>query len=592
MADRVYDRDINDGRHARYAFGLQRRIPAWSGVLVACAIAYVAVGTILLRPADFWSPDSAVRFVQVLSLEQSGGKDFSVPYPAARLDPEGRFFPFGPWFHFVHNGRQYLSYPPYFPVAVAPLHRVFGPAGLLVLPIAAGLAAVLVTWGVLRSKTPWLAAPAALALGVATPLLLYTTVFWDHSLTAALAAGTLALVVRALDEGDRPRPALLAWAGCSVGIGLWLRNEMYPFGAAVLLAWLWAADRDRLRGAAAFLAGLILAAGPVWVLNTYLVGSPLGWKAGGLVAGRITGVLQAAAGRQSIAWVIDKLGNAYYQLISLDYYAFNPGAVLVGIAFASALVATGVILRAGVARKSERLVMMGGVLGVFVAMVIIVARTNVSGLLPAAPFLVLTGLPGPLSRWERFLWGVVCVFTAAIIATGTHGGLQWGPRYLLPVLPALVWLAATGVARAWSACPKTRVALALAAGALVIASALLQGSGVDQVAQRVTGNARINAAVRAAPAAIVVTPLEWLTLNTGGVYFEKTLMLIKDPQDLHAIVIMLASQHVTRWTYIPFLGPFFNPREVAQWTETGTWKFSTFDDRTSAGLRLVTFIGR
>ncbi|HYM91610.1 MAG TPA: hypothetical protein VEW91_08265, partial [bacterium] len=559
-------------------------------VLLTCLTAQVVAVLLLVRPGAFWSPDSAVRFVQVESLLRSHYRDLAVPYPAASIDPEGRYFPLGGWFHFQRTGRFYLSYLPYFSIASAPLYRLFGPPGLLLIPAASVLGTVWITYGVLRRRAPAVAGAGALALGLGTPLFIYGVVFWDHSLAVLLSAGALAILGV---EAEAPRPghsAAVAAAGALLAMGFWLRSEMYLLALAAGAGWVVAVPRGRSKGLIALACGGALPAACLWIANARLFGSPLGWKGQDLIATRMSGAAHAAAGGWA-GWVSEKLGNAYYQLISPDFYAFNPPAVATGVAVGLALLLAGVLIRMGVGRRSIPAIVSGTVLGAGTAVWIATGRTAVSGLLPASPLVVLALLRGSGSPWERFLWVTTGLFGAAVIATGTHGGLQWGPRYLLPILPVLVWLAASALAQARAAAFQTWPALRAAAVALLAASMLVQASGVDQVWQAIRQNARINQWLRGIPAEIVVTPLEWLTLGAGPVYFEKQLMLVHSPVEFKALVERLSAGRVGRWAYIPYSGPAFLRRSVEQWTADRPWRFRVDDDRTWNGLRFVTFAG-
>jgi hypothetical protein len=468
-----------------------------------------------------------------------------------------------------------------------PLYRSFGTSGLVLIPLAAGVASALIVYGFLLRHAPKFALLGACAFACATPVLIYSAVFWDHTLVIALAIGAAALGVAGLESGAM---ISMAAAGFLAGIGLWFRNEMYPYALAFLVAWwLTTAGRSRTRGTVAFLAGLGGAAGPLWALNARLVGNILGWKGEGVAQARIEGTVQALTGQSTIAWISDKLGNAYFQLVSPNYYAFDSRSVTWGLALAALLVAASVLLRIGVTRRSERALAVGTVLGLLGGMIIAASRTNVSGLLPSMPLVVLAGLPGSLSRWERFLWILASVFTAEILVMGTHGGLQWGPRYLLPIFPILVILAVAALQRAKSLRPGIWPALRLSAGALVVVSALVQASGVDQVAEAIARNSRINALVRSTPSTIVVTPLQWLTLGAGPLYFEKTLMRVDTPADLRALVARLAEKKVSRWTYIPLSGPFFRPEGIERESAMYSWRFRVSEDRTVDGIRFVIF---
>jgi len=567
-----------------------RLIPV--AILAGCLLASLIVGVLLCRYADFWSPDQALRFVQMESLWRQHYRDVAVPYPASYLDPTGRFFPAMEWFHFQREGKQYLSYLPYFPMASAPLFHAFGYPGLLMLPVAAGLAVLWITVSVLGRTVPALLLPGTIALALGTPLMIYSITFWDHILVVAMAAGAFMVVGRAFDEAEPIPVRYLLMAGALLGLGLWLRNEMYVLAIAVVLAWLVAGSGRRLKGLAALVAGLVIPAGILWAINSHLYGTPLGWKGRDLVTTRLNGTIHAAVGRSTaVGWVTDRLSNAYYQLVSPDFYAFSRSAVAAGAALAVGLVLAGLLIRTGVRRHAGGLVLLGGVVSLFTSLGILSGRTMVSGLLPSMPFVILVLLPGPLTRRERFLWLTIGFFVTAIIVTGTHGGLQWGPRYLLPIVPALVWLGALAAGRARTAAPSVWPRLRLVAGGLIIVSALIQVSGVDQGSEATARNAHINAALRTTSAGVIVTPLDWLTMSAGSVYFEKVLMLVRTPQDFHALVEDLSQKRVARWTYIPYSGTDFGPSGVEKWVADRPWRFKVADDQIRGGLRFVTFVG-
>jgi hypothetical protein len=557
--------------------------------LIAILAAYLATGLVLSRHREAWSPDSAVRMVQVESLRRAGYRDVAVSYPAEHLDPEGRYFPAGPWFHFMRGGQHYLSYLPYFPAVSAVFYGALGYAGLIVLPMAAGLVAVWITHRVLRRKAPALATAGAVALGLGTPLLIYSGVFWDHSLVVALAAGAFALVIGAMDGADARLPWLLA-AGALLGAGTWLRNEMYLLAAAVVGLWPLTAPRARIKGLIALGSGAGLLVALQWIINTRLYGSALGYKGQGLVAGRVQDAVAAGSSRLA-PWISDKLGNLYYQIFSPDFYAFNLTALMIGLGIGAAFVLGGLLTRSGVLRRSRWLITSGGLLAVATALLMISARTSVSGLLPAVPFLVLLLLPGPHAPWEQFLWRVSGAFVAAVVVTGTHGGLQWGPRYLLPVLPALVWLAVAAVDRARETAPGVWGALRPTAALLVAAGMLVQLAGVEFVEFAIGRNARVNQALRDAPTTVVVTSLEWLVLGAGPIYFEKQLMYVDTIEDFRQLVDRLAEHKVPRWSYIPRSGGAFRQRQIEEWTADRVWRFRPVRDTLINGIRIVTYAG-
>lgn len=556
-----------------------------------CLLVYAVVAWLLARHQEFWSPDSSLRFVQVGAFAERGFAGGAVPYPAEALDPEGRFFPAGPWFHFAAAGRQYIAYLPYFALITAPLYRVFGFPGLLLLPLAGGAAAVGVTYVGLRRLVPEGAAWGALAVGLGTPLLVYSTVFWDHSLVTALGAGALALAAVALEAPGGPRGAPLFAAGVLLGGGLWLRNEMYPLALVAVAAWFFLAPGRRLGSTLAMAAGVLAAAAPLWALNVALQGRPLGWKGQGLAIGRLGELTGTGDPRSAIDFVVSRWSNAYFQLAAPEFYAAGVPALTAGLGVAVALLAAAALLWVGVRRGTPRLVLAGALLAVGVVVWMLSSRPSVSGLLPAVPLVILAALGGRPRPWEWYLWAVVVAFVAAVVATGTHGGMQWGPRYLMPVVPALVWLAIAAVARVRWQAPQVWPAARLAAGVLLGASVLVQAAGLDRVDLEMARNVKVNEVIRGAPADVVATAHEWLAVGAGRAYFEKQLMLVDTIEELEALSRRLAERRVGRWTYIPRSGYQYRAAVVQEWTADGGWPFRVVEDRHVNSIRLVTYAG-
>jgi hypothetical protein len=65
----------------RLTSGERRALAALALAAVVCVAVYLAAGSILTRQDEFWSPDSAIRFVQMESLRRAGFRDVVIPYP-------------------------------------------------------------------------------------------------------------------------------------------------------------------------------------------------------------------------------------------------------------------------------------------------------------------------------------------------------------------------------------------------------------------------------------------------------------------------------------------------------------------------------
>jgi hypothetical protein len=309
--------------------------------------------------------------------------------------------------------------------------------------------------------------------------------------------------------------------------------------------------------------------------------------------------VEAVAGGGAAAWIADRLANTYHHLLALDFattWADVPGvpqqAATVGALVAGLLLGAGWLLRAGVGRRWDRAIAGAALLAAGAVMLALSGRTMLAGLLPALPLVVLIFLPGRWTRWERFVAVGVMLYTAAVLATGSHAGLQWGPRYLLPVVPPLVWLAAASVLRTKAQAPEVWPVVRVTAGALAGLSLIVQIAGVDYVTTWITNNVRAREVLRSAPSPVVASAMGHLIMGAGPVYFEKQLMLVGTIEDLEALVRSLAQQRVPEWTYIPRSGPDFDARPVTAWTDGGPWRYLPVRDRSPYPvLRLVTFRG-
>src|SRR5262249_52418534 len=113
-------------------------------------------------------------------------------------------------------------------------------------------------------------AATALAIAAATPLLLYATLHWEHSLAVALLLG--ALLCLAEENPSRTRQLL---AGVLVGIGPAIRTELYcaPLAVAAFALALWGFSLRTL-GRLAMMAGAALfVSGAFWTWNLLTLGT-------------------------------------------------------------------------------------------------------------------------------------------------------------------------------------------------------------------------------------------------------------------------------------------------------------------------------
>ena len=425
-------------------------------IVTAAAAAVTLVG-VFAMPRGFASGDEGVKLIEA----QSPGRPLT--YPAAELDPEGRFFPLRPPFAFRRGGQWYGLYPMPFVAVSALAWRAGGFRAIFLLPWLAAVASVALAGLLARS------ALTAALVALTTPLLLYGTLHWEHSLAVAMVLGAL-LALR------EPTWARLAIAGVLIGAGPAIRTELYCVPAAaivfVMLSW----PRREWWKLVPCGAIALAVAGAFWLWNLHTVGM---WDP-------VVAVNRGFLKNQPQQW--DGLALLFAQaphvwalpLLALAA-GFLPRRWRVWAALGCAAWAAGLSLRAIALHRDPTL----------------------TGFLLVSPLAIL-GLP--LRKNAYAAAGVALI--AALMMTDLArlvggGGLQFGSRYLLPAAPLLL----IGAVELVRESPRL---LAPAAAALALISTVATGIGVRDEAVIRARNARLVAAVEQSGARDVITHLFWV----------------------------------------------------------------------------------
>ncbi len=538
--------------------------------LTGCSAVLLGLASWFARTEGHWSVDSAVWELMAREVSRRGWEGLWVRNPAHSVDPEGRYFPS---LFFVRRGDRYhFAFQPAFALLSAIPYGLLGKLGLTVLPLLAALGlACVVASGSERLRGGWGWAGAALLL-LATPVPLYAVTVWNHLPSVALLTLGAFMAWRSLDGR---RSADLFAAGVFVGLALLFRNEAYLYLVALLTAWLVAARTGRLAGAALLGAGFALGWSVQAVVNWQLFGSLFGPKAEGVVAHQARSVLDLGY----------RLWNAYLFLVAPDFGAFLTGRVERGLLLFSPVVVAAVLLAHPGIQKRGKLAGLSLWAVAAADVAVLAGRTQVTGLLWVAPYLVLAFLHRPLTPVRKFLWALVLVFSAEVIWVAWHGGFQWGPRYLLAVYPLGVWLALD----AWaSADGRVREALRAPAAVLVLLGVLAQAAGVDHADQqqwRATQALRI---VRAIPTQHVVVGLEIFAWDFAPAYGEKILMSVESQRELEEAARALAVAGVPAFTYIPRSGLRFD-RRVVERVAVDVRRYRVARDQVQGDLRMVEY---
>ncbi len=361
---------------------------------------------------------------------------------------------------------------------------------------------------------------ATLAL-LGSPLLFYSSVLWEHTIVAGLAAGAFLGL-----EGRRPRGALLA--GGLLGGAALLRIELGLLAGAAAIA-LFASGRRR----DAFRTGLGGAAGVTahFVFQRLATGS---WT------GAHLGVNRPEAFRH--------FGTAAQDLL---FSPGAPGAPAAAVGVALLALAIGASLRARLPRTGAGLTQFGAAVLAAISgaawirfpgeadrALSLIGSNSATVFLPwvlVVPFLPradagATGAaPHPRDRRRDPLPIAILLFLLAFLAlaparaiTGVHPG----PRMLLPLLPLVAALAAERLA-----VPGRRARRTAAIALLVplIPTLLWSTRSLELLHGKRAASGRIAAALAADPRRLVVTDLFWLPTDLSALWFEKEFHLAADP---------------------------------------------------------------
>lgn len=506
--------------------------------ILGFALAALLFQATLLEPGAPWITDNGNRYLVMRNLIDHGTA--AMENPAAALDPENRFFPDG-LFHFQHHRGEILSvYSDIFPRLSAPFYRGFGEAGLFFWPIAGTLLTLMLTLMLWRpARLPGdrqLLLAAALLFG--TPLLFYSGVFWEMTLSLVLPLAALLL-----GRAGRYLPA-----GIVLGCGLWLREECY-FIAAAAGAVLAFDIRKNPRPLLGFAAGFLLAALPVWTVQFLQFGHPLGLHGSLYYSHNASG--EAPSWWKRFTGCLDG-----YWIYLLRFEPAGAGRWYLTLP-AAALAAAGAF-RGG---RRWKVWLLGCALAMWGWFLVEFFRTSPAdvteglavGFLCASPLLAgamvswreLATLRNPQIRFAmRF--ALIYLLLVPPLLTRSDIGVIWGARHFLILYPMLLlpgWIALRRMGRFWFP-------------AFLLAAFLLQAAGERQL---IHGNLRAlqyTTALRRSTPETVISDVFFLPELAPQTFFEKKWLFVKSDEDLDAALDRLREAGIREFTLV--LSPVFS----------------------------------
>jgi hypothetical protein len=480
------------------------------------------------------------------------------------VDPTGQTHPLG--YFLYHRPHDFVpQYEPLFPLISVLPYRCFGFYGLVLAPLASGVGTVALLYAVALGLRMKVAPYMVWAAGLGTPVALYSVVFWDHSVMMLAAAASLYYVWRAFHDGDS---RWSIYAGGVLGAGVFVHELLLAMFLSVFVSLLPLLPTSYGRK---LLIGLLCGFLPVfllWMAANQLVcgsvwGPHLSANMGGNVADHPYGLNQVL----DIGAFVDRaqeelLGKVSAVQLPLSVNAFSIFAILlaayfyVSLAFGSAFKLLPVmwVIAAGVAVYLVH--EMHWADGLFEATPLVIPALAAPWFAERVPVAESTPAPATPGLSESLFIAWVSrtswIFLLISIGNPMLPGVDWGARYLLPVLPYLVVMSAYALDRQYSAGgPQWKKAVAACMILLVGMSVYCQAEGLVMVQRNILYNRDLNnkiAAVRTA--AVVYSNIGIGPEAAADVHMDKIQFMVRSNDDWFKFRQIMRDLKLTDFTFV------------------------------------------
>ena len=525
----------------------------FAGIVAAAA----CLAVIYTTPRQaFWIVDCGHKALVAQRLLETGFRDLGFDYPAEALDPRGQFFPMADWA--LRRGDGFVSiFPAAYPALAAPFLAWLGPGGLRV-PAALGVGAcawLFALWLAPALGRRW-AAAGGVTLGLATPLFFYGVTVWEHSLTVALSLAAWLVL-------SRPSVGRALGAGFAIGAGCWLREELVLMGVSLACACLLCRStlscRRRLSVPAALVAGAAVPIAGLLAFNVHVYGDPLGPHVSVNLAG--TGALNSvglAQRARQLSSILAGLGESPAEATLLTMATLGSFAVgwVVGHRRAGLHAVPWLLSAVGLGAWLLGIASTGRAESPLSALVLY------NGLLVQMPLVAVSGLglarvwrdpayvPLRVGALAGLLFLLLAIASGMVLYSTFGFGVHWGPRQLLPGLPALVVLF-LAAARGDTRLPPTASSFPRVATLGLIAAGVLSSAQATWLLahQKIEGEFLQNR-ILARPSDVVVTTNPLLTQHLAPLWHRKRMLLVQTESQLTQLAGQLADHGVREFVLL------------------------------------------
>jgi hypothetical protein len=553
--------------------GLDRTDRRFHVSLLALAMLYVIIAALLSSVGAFWSPDSGARFAMIRNWTEHGSLIHWF-YPYRNIDPTGQIHPLA-YFLFHTKDGFVPQYEPLFPMICGVMYRIFGFYGLTIIPTLSGLGTVWLIYATARSLGLRSALAISWVAGLGTPILVYSVVFWDHVVMFLVTAAAMYLLLRAVqDQSER----WAAGAGAVLGLGVFIHELMLAVYLAMLLASLpLVFRRDGRRLVLGLVAGFIPLAllwmGMNWAIYGSIGGPHLDANMGGNTSDHpfsLHTLLNpqgfADRAQEELTGILGTglmIVNTHVDLLPL-FALFGYGLVgywlitsLLGMTSRIAPVFSVIALLLALAISVLAFYLIFHVhwaLGLFLATPLLIPALAV--LWVAVPHRNLQESPrsevlAPESLFYAWMSRATWIFLFGSILNPMLPGVDWGSRYLLPILPVMVVLAASALERQYEAArPVDRRAVMACIVVIVGISVYSQVEGLTMIHKNMVYNRAVNQRVLALKTQAIVFSNIGLGPELTAISVPQPQFMVRTPEDGQLLLKAFRQSHVHNFTFV------------------------------------------
>lgn len=510
-----------------------------------------SIAAFFMSSLTFFLSDVGLRFLQVRELIANHWETFAINYQAQIFDPELTHVPYYYAYSLI-DGDIYLNITPFLPLLASGFYALLGPIGLAIVPVAGTVFTAVAVYKLAAITELPYAKWLLWITAVATPMFFYTFELWDHTIAVACATWGVLGVSYAIIKQKR-LPACLG--GIVLGIGLGQRPEMYvfavAFGAATLIV-TW----PRWQVTAVVLLGGFVGVLPLWILQYRWVGHPFGMA----LATNLFGY-----GRpETYPFEPEVIG--YSRPVAIGRFLIfirsnDPITFLAVLFILFGFIIIFVSLRQNKWRTAHNLYtgLVLSLIGYGIYAILAFQSFVLVGLITTFPLLVLSLAYVPKmvdnGRYRtvyNFVYLTAVLFILMMLFLWpVSGGQQWGSRYLLPVIPLLIYLAVYDFnAFAQVVEGKTQSAFRRLTIALVGMMLLIQLSGFKMQLGVHQEAKQIHNFLDKLPSEIILTNAPFTPAHIAGLE-DKTFIYVANETDLTEMLARLANNNIRRFVVFP-----------------------------------------